>query len=79
MKKFTIEVKNASGPQLQTIGLELKIMSNGWAKYGPRIEINGQKLQAPSLRIFGSGRKHGPRNGKPQASSDKHHTMNTFQ
>jgi hypothetical protein len=69
MKKFTIEVKNASGPQLQTIGLELKIMSNGWAKYGPRIEINGQKLQAPSLRIPGSGRKHGPRNGKPQATS----------
>jgi len=76
MKKFTIEVKNASGPQLQTIGLELKIMSNGWAKYGPRIVINGQKLQAPSLRLHGSGRKHGPRNGKPQAAS---HTMNTFQ
>ena len=72
MKKFTIEVKNASGPQLQTIGLELKIMSNGWAKYGPRIMINGQKLQAPSLRIFGSGRKHGPRNGKPQATSFGH-------
>ena len=69
MKKFTIEVSNASGPQLQTIGLELKIMSNGWAKYGPRIEINGDKLQAPSLRIPGSGRKHGPRNGKPQATS----------
>jgi len=50
MKKFTIEVKNASGPQLQTIGLELKIMSNGWAKYGPRITINGSKLQAPSLK-----------------------------
>jgi len=76
MKQFTIEVKNASGPQLQTIGLELKIMSNGWAKYGPRITINGQKLQAPSLRMPGSGRKHGPRNGKPQAAS---HTMNTFQ
>ena len=76
MKKFTIEVKNASGPQLQTIGLELKIMSNEWTKYGPRIMINGSKLQAPSLRIHGSGRKHGPRNGKPQAAS---HTMNTFQ
>ena len=47
MKKFTIEVKNASGPQLLTIAAELKIMSNGWAKYGPRILINGQKLQAP--------------------------------
>ena len=78
MKKFTIEVSHASPAQLSTIGLDLKIMSNGWAKYGPRIMINGQKLQAPSLRIFGSGRKHGPRNGKPQASSSKH-TMNTFQ
>ena len=71
MKKFTIEVSNASGPQLQTIAAELKIMSNDWAKFGPRIMINGQKLQAPSLRIPGSGRKHGPRNGKPQASSSK--------
>ena len=50
MKKFTIEVSNASGPQLQTIGLELKIMSNGWERFGPRIVIDGQKLQAPSLR-----------------------------
>jgi len=69
MKKFTIEVSNASGPQLQTIGLELKIMSNAWERFGPRISINGQKLQAPSLRIPGSGRKHGPRSGKPQATS----------
>ena len=76
MKKFTIEVSHASPAQLSTIALELKIMSNGWAKYGPRIMINGHKLQAPSLRIPGSGRKHGPRNGKPQAAS---HTMNTFQ
>ena len=76
MKKFTIEVKNASGPQLQTIALELKIMSNAWTKFGPRIVINGSKLQAPSRRLHGSGRKHGPRNGKPQAAS---HTMNTFQ
>ena len=72
MKKFTIEVSNASGPQLQTIGLELKIMSNGWAKYGPQIKINGDKLQAPSLRVPGTGRKHGPRNGKPQAPSFGH-------
>ena len=76
MKKFTIEVSNASKPQLLTIAAELKIMSNGWSKFGPRIMINGQKLQAPSLRIPGSGRKHGPRNGKPQAAS---HNMNTFQ
>ena len=79
MKKFTIEIKNASGPQLQTIGLELKIMSNGWERFGPRIKINGDKLQAPSLTIPGTGRKHGPRSGKPQASSSKRHTLNTFQ
>ena len=47
-KKFTIEVSHASTAQLSTIGLELKIMSNGWAKHGPRIAINGEKLQAPS-------------------------------
>ena len=69
MKKFTIEVSHASSPQLATIALELKIMSNAWERFGPRIAINGQKLQAPSLRIPGSGRKHGPRNGKPQATS----------
>ena len=57
MKKFTIEVSHASPQQLATIGLELKIMSNGWAKHGPRIVINGQKLQAPSLRIKGSSAK----------------------
>ena len=79
MKKFTIEISHATPAQLSTIGLELKIMSNGWARHGPRILINGDKLQAPSLRISGSGRKHGPRSGKPQASSHKHHTMNTFQ
>ena len=79
MKQFTIEVKNASQAQLATIALELKIMSNAWERFGPRIEINGDKLQAPSLRIPGTGRKHGPRSGKPQASSSKRHTLNTFQ
>ena len=69
MKKFTIEVSHASPAQLSTIGLELKIMSNAWEKFGPKIKINGKELQAPSLRIPGSGRKHGPRNGKLQASS----------
>ena len=71
MKKFTIEVSHAAPGQLATIAAELKIMSNGWAKHGPRIMINGQKLQAPSLTIPGTGRKHGPRNGKLQASSSK--------
>ena len=67
MKKFTIEVSHASGPQLSTIALDLKIMSNAWEKFGPRIIINGQKLQAPSLHE--TRHKHGPRNGKPQATS----------
>ena len=69
MKKFTIEVSHASPAQLQTIAAELKIMSNAWEKFGPRIRINGQKLQAPSL--------HESRT-KRQATSSKH-TMNTFQ
>ncbi len=54
MKKFTIEVSRASPAQLTTIGLELKIMSNGWEKFGLRIKINGQELQAPSLRTKAS-------------------------
>ena len=69
MKKFTIEVKHASQAQLLTIAAELKVMSNNWERFGPRISINGTKLQAPSLRIPGTGRKHGPRNGKLQATS----------
>jgi len=68
-KKFTIEVSHATPQQLATIALELKIMSNGWARHGPRIMINGHKLQAPSLRE--------PRI-KRQATSSKHN-MNTFQ
>ena len=69
MKTFTIEVKHASGPQLLTIAAELKIMSNAWERFGPRIWINGQKLQAPSLRE--------PR-FKRQASSSKRHNMTKF-
>ena len=71
MKKFTLEVSHASGPQLSTIALELKVMSNGWAKHGPQILINGQKLQAPSLRIPGTS-------GKQQAASRKRHNSTTF-
>ena len=70
MKQFTIEVSHASPGQLQTIAAELKIMSNAWERFGPKIFINGQKLQAPSLRE--------PRH-KRQASSHKRHTLNTFQ
>ena len=64
MKKFTIEVSHASPAQLGTIALELKIMSNSWEKFGPRIKINGQQVQAPSLRIEGTS-------DKLQAASDK--------
>ena len=62
MKQFTIEISHASPGQLQTIAAELKIMSHDWTKYGPRIMINGAKLQAPSLRIPGSAKSR-----KPQA------------
>ena len=51
MKQFTIEVSNASGPQLQTIAAELKIMSNGWSRFGPRITINKRALEPPKLRM----------------------------
>jgi len=71
MKKFTIEVSHASGPQLSTIALDLKIMSNGWARHGPRIMINGKELQAPSLRIPGS-------RPKLQATSRKRHKLAMF-
>ena len=57
MKKFTIEVSQASPAQLTTIGLELKIMANSWEKHGPRIKIDGQQVQAPKLRIEGSSSK----------------------
>ena len=71
MKKFTIEVSHASPGQLQTIAAELKIMSNAWEKYGPQIKINGQQVQAPSLRIPGTS-------GKQQAASRKQHNSTTF-
>ena len=69
MKKFKIEVKHASEAQLLTIAAELKIMSNNWERFGPRIWINGHKLQAPSL--------HEPRY-KRQASSSKRHNIARF-
>ena len=51
MKKFTIDVSHASQGQLQTIAAELKIMSNSWEKFGPRIAINGQAVEPPQLRL----------------------------
>jgi hypothetical protein len=71
MKKFTIEVSHASPAQLTTIALDLKIMANGWEKHGPRITINGQQVQAPSLRIEGTS-------GKQQATSRKRHKLAMF-
>ena len=80
MKKFTIEVSHASPAQLSTISLELKIMSNAWEKFGPRIYINGQKLQAPSLRIPGSGDKRQATSAKLQAPSFRAiHTKDTIE
>ena len=69
MKKFTIEVSHAAPGQLLSIAAELKIMSNNWERFGPRITINGQKLQAPSLRE--------PRI-KRRASSSKRHNITAF-
>jgi len=71
MKQFTIEISHASPGQLQTIAAELKIMSNAWEKFGPQIKINGQQVQAPSLRIPGTS-------GKQQAASRKQHNSTTF-
>ena len=68
-KQFRIDVSHASPGQLLTIGAELKIMSNSWEKFGPKIFINGQKLQAPSLRE--------PRH-KRQVTSHKRHNMAKF-
>ena len=65
MKKFTIEVSHASAGQLQTIALELKIMSNEWVKHGPRIRINGKPLEAPDLRMEAPS-------AKLQAASARH-------
>ena len=69
MKQFTIDVSHASPAQLQTIAAELKIMSNGWEKFGPKIWINGSKLQAPSLHETSR---------KQQAASRKRHSLTTF-
>ena len=57
MKKFTIEVSHASPQQLATIGLELKIMCNGWSKYGPRITINKRALEAPELHAQATNKR----------------------
>jgi len=70
MKQFTIEVKHASQAQLLTIAAELKLMSHGWTKFGPRITINKKKLEALELRV--------PSHKRPQAASPKRHSLTTF-
>ena len=52
--RFTVDITHASQGQLQSIAAELKIMSNNWERFGPRIMINGQKLQAPSAKLQAS-------------------------
>ena len=69
VNRFTVDITHASGPQLLTIAAELKIMSNSWERFGPRIRIDGQKLQAPEL--------HETRT-KRQATSHKRHNMARF-
>jgi|TARA_R110002074_G_scaffold242087_3_gene413934 hypothetical protein len=56
MKSFKLEVRNASPVQLATIALDLKVMSNSWAKFGPKIMINDKKVDPPALRVPGSAR-----------------------
>ena len=57
MKQFKIDVSHASPGQLLTIAAELKIMSTGWEKFGPRIRINKQAVPPPALRIEGSNKR----------------------
>ena len=66
MKQFTIEVKHASGPQLQTIAAELRIMSHNWTKFGPRITINKRALDPLKLRMTRAESK------KEQATNKRH-------
>ena len=54
MKSFKLEVSHATPQQLQTIALELKIMSNAWTRHGPKIIINNKEVEPPALRIPGS-------------------------
>ena len=67
-KQFTIEVSHASPAQLSTIGAELKIMSNSWTRFGPRITINKRALEAPELHIPGSNKR----------ATNKRHNMARF-
>ena len=69
MKQVTLKVSNCSVAQWSTLLLELNLVAQNWARFGPVI-----KLQAPSIeRILA----HGTSN-KPQAPSRKRHSLTTF-
>ena len=68
MKQFTIEVSHASPAQLQTVAAELKIMSHGWSKFGPRITINKRALEPLKLRIS-------PAEAKKERATNKRHNL----
>ena len=72
MKQFTIEIKHATGPQLQTIAAELKLMSHNWTRFGPRITINKRALEPLKLRVSVA-------EAKKEQATNKRHNMNTFQ
>jgi hypothetical protein len=74
MKKFTLEISHASTAQLQTIAAELKIMSNGWEKFGPRIAINGQAVPPPKLRMAPTELS----NKRATGTTSKRHNSTTY-
>jgi len=69
MNQFTVEISHASPGQLQTIAAELKIMSHGWTKFGPRITINKRALEPLKLRIS-------PAQAKKERATNKRHNLN---
>ncbi len=66
MKERTIQFKGQSPAQMLTIDAELRLMANQWRKFGVRMTIDSKTVPEQQLREAPS-RKHGPRNGKPQA------------
>jgi len=71
MKQFTIEVSHASPAQLQTLAAELKIMSHGWSKFGPRITINKRALEPLKLRVSVA-------EVRKERATNKRHKLTTF-
>jgi len=71
-KQFTIEVSHAAPGQLQTIAAELKIMSNNWEKFGPRITINKRALEPLKLRLSRA------ESASNKRTSNKRHKLTAF-